>query len=160
MSKIQQTTKFEPLNVKISIKRKSDGSGSSSLTPYSFNITQPSGATVSSGTFTDSYFVPVYNPLSENYTTIALIASFSGAHQYNYPVQCQWDFGDGKKESIYNRTVNKNALSTGSYAPVYHRFLYGGPSGTAAQRKITFTVIDSANRKIVLSKIVYPKSSS
>lgn len=156
MTKIQQTSQHEPLLVTFSVKRKSDV-GSSTLTPYSFTVYSPDGGSSIAGPFNDAFFVPIFQQNDGDYTTVAFAASFAGTYSDNYAVQCQWDFGDGNKTSIYNRQTNIDAFNAGSYDPVYYRFKNGGPGGTASYQRVTFSVIDRYNRKTIVSTSVYPK---
>lgn len=247
---IQTTTQFEPISISFTVQRKGvskSGTTSTTLPTYTFSVQTANGTTVSPApTFPGSYFVPIYDPLDPDYTTVRFQASLNGIYSKNYPVQLEWNFGDGTKVSTYNEsnvdiTKSTNAisgtsgtcsvtsngwnestkivtyttsashqLSTGNsvtisgmdpidyngtfkintatpdsntftvsgfksnagpsrtsgsfqsltYAPIYHKYQYdgGGVAAIVAGRiPVTLSIIDSVGRKIVVSKMVYPK---
>lgn len=116
---IQQTTQFEPIEISISMSRKGlrpDGSGLLSFSNYTFSINtnglNPNSTISTSPTFLNSYFVPVYNSNQPNYTTIKFEASLYSSNLLNYPVQLQWDFGDGRKILIATKENLNDQLNT------------------------------------------------
>jgi len=155
MTKIQNTIQYEPLIPQIKIERKSG----KLLSTYFINV----GGTPTY--FQGYYFVPTYDELRGDDSIIKFTASFAATYYAtNYPVQCEWDFGDGNKILVLDREKNKKALASGSYPSVYHKFTKGGPSinnqPIAVDQTVTFTVIDKVGRKTVVSTKVYPKSGS
>lgn len=152
MTKIQKTINFEPLVLNLSVARKSGAA----LSNYSITV---GGKTT---IFPNYYFVPIYSESKGDESIVKFTASFAGNHyRHNYPVQCQWDFEDGNKISILDRSINKKALDSMSYRPIYYKFTKQGPTVNnqvlAVSQKVTFTVIDKVGRKSVISTVVYPK---
>jgi len=240
---IQTTTQFEPISVSFTVQRKGlskAGSTKTALPTYTFVVYNADGTLVSPApTFIGSYFIPIYDSSDPDYTTVRFQASLNGVNAKNYPVQLEWDFGDGTKVSTYSEsTANiNNAPKTGScsvastgwdeatkvvtytatghnlrignsvtisdispidyngafivdsvptldtftvsgfkfnpgpsrtngsfksltYEPIYHRFQYdtsGTTINTSSRLPVTLSMIDSVGRKIVVSKMVYPR---
>lgn len=152
MRKIQNTVKYEPIIATIEVSRKSG----KPLSTYFINV---GGATK---TFPGFYFVPTYNENFGDDSIVQFKIKFqSSYYATNYPVQCEWNFGDEAKITLLDRSKNEAALKRGYYEPVYHRFTKTGPSVNnqfvAIDQPVTFTIVDKVGRRTVASTIVYPK---
>jgi len=244
---IQTTTQFEPISISFTVQRKGiskTGTTTTVLPTYTFVVYNADNTTVSPApTFPGSYFVPIYDSSDPDYTTVRFQASLNGVYSKNYPVQFEWDFGDGTKVSTYSEstanivknsiiggenpcfvasngwnestkmvtytTTADHGLSVGNsitisgvepidyngtftidtvpstttftisgfkfnpgpsringifksltYPAIYHKYQYDGggvTAITAGRLPVTLSVIDSVGRKIVASKMVYPK---
>jgi hypothetical protein len=242
---IQTTTQFEPISISFTVQRKGiskTGTTTTTVLPtYTFVVYNADNTTVSPApTFPGSYFVPIYDPSDPDYTTVRFQASLNGVYSKNYPVQLEWDFGDGTKVSTYSEstaninnapktgacsvtstgwneatkvvtytTTEEHGLSVGNsitisnvdpidyngtftintvpstttftisgfkfnpgpsrtdgtfksltYPAIYHKYQYDGggvTAITAGRLPVTLSVIDLVGRKIVASRMVYPK---
>jgi len=105
MSKfIQHTSQYDPISIGICLQRKGlkkDQTGLLSLNNYTLNITttglKPNPNLSTAPSFTNSYFVPVFNATNVNYTTVQFQAFLHGVQLKNYPIQMKWDFDDGSE---------------------------------------------------------------
>lgn len=148
--KIQKTVKYEPLSVKIEVSRKSGAP----LNKYFISIGNVQHY------FDEFYFVPTYNENQGDYSILKFTAKFTGGYfSSNYPIQCEWNFGNGEKITISDRATVQKLFNTGS--TVYHKFDQRAPSVNeqilVTAQPVTFTVLDKVGRRSVFSTTVYPK---
>lgn len=249
MNKIQQSSRTANLTIDFIVDRKRQYQTATALSKYTITVSggKASGTYPASG-FDNAYFVPVYDAsksfdgvLAPDTTVTKFTPVILGITDKIYPVQCQWDFGNGIEHTEISLNAKflitsggdlsqlDGALSSNGSAPTkinldkntttnwpssgaiiidneiftyigkytdntndyltgvmtgqfnttranhadnsvvkyisggilsqYYKYQFGGPSSSELNSayRVTLTVIDNYQRKLVVAKMVYPK---